>query len=204
MGSLAHWILARWPSGKNEKTENFESELEYYLNDREIILRLPVHIRDAWRNVKNKKILFDLMMKFARSDTGIEIRNNIKNIKREYRFNIKLNKTSMAGAIDAFYGNTLIDYKLTSVNDAPEGLYESQLDFYALAAHELTGLDEIRTVAVFLREGISKERICNDFEGIKARVLGASEKCASGDLPPELKSCVKCPFAKKCAFSIRN
>ena len=106
----------------------------------------------------------------------------------------------MAGAIDAFWENNLIDYKLTSVNNAPDGLYESQLDFYALAAHELACLDEIKTVTVFLREGISKERVINNFDGIKARISRASEKCASGDLEPEHKHCALCPFKKGCAL----
>ena len=75
-GSLAHWILARWPVNKN-----FEAELEYYLNDREIISRLPVHVRDTWRNARNKKALSEWLLSFASSEIGIELRNN-KNIKR--------------------------------------------------------------------------------------------------------------------------
>lgn len=199
LGSLAHWILARWPVN-----ENFESELEYYLNDREMILRLPPQLRETWRDRKNKTALSEWLMKFASGKTGLELINN-KDVKREYRFSVRLddkNKTLMAGAIDAFYGNNLIDYKLTSINDAPAGLYESQLDFYALALHELTGLDEINTTTVFLRDGICRERVCKNFDEIKAEISKASVTCACGNLEPEYKHCSSCPFRKGCSFMI--
>jgi len=195
LGSLAHWILARWPIN-----ENFEQELEYYLNDREMISRLPAQLRDVWRDKTKKSELKEWLLKFSESELALVLRNN-KDVKREYRFSLRLdNKTALAGAIDALYGNNLIDYKITSVNNAPSGLYESQLDFYAFIAHELTGFDEIKTTTVFLREGIFSERICNNFDEIQSRILNASETCASGKLNPKYEHCASCPFKKNCAF----
>ncbi len=195
LGSLAHWILSRWPVN-----ENFEAELEYYLNDREMIAKLPPQIRDVWRNKEKKSTLKEWLLKFAASELGFELRGR-QDIKREYRFSLRLdNKTSLAGAIDAIYENKLIDYKITAVDNAPSGLYESQLDFYAFIAHELTGQDEIKTVTAFLREGIFKERICRNFDEIKARISNASESCASKKLNPKLEHCAFCPFKKGCAY----
>ena len=191
LGSLAHWILARWPKFESE---NFENELEYYLNDREVLLKLPAHTRIAWRDKNKKASLKNWLINFASSDLGVILRHK-KDVKREYRFNIRLNKEiSMAGAIDAFYDNILIDYKITSVDNAPKELYKSQLDFYALALHELTGYEEINTITAFLREGVFIEKVCNNFDEIKSRVLNASEVCASGPFEPDLGNCVSCPF----------
>ena len=194
LGSLAHWILARWPVN-----ENFESELDYYLNDREMLSRLPITFRNAWRDKNAKSELEAWLKNFALSDLGKLLRN--ENVEREHRFMIRLNEhTSLAGAIDALHNNTVIDYKITSIDNAPSKLYESQLDFYALAAHELTGHDEIKTTTVFLREGVFSGRVCNNFEEIRARVLNAAETCASGSFAPNREHCGKCPFKKGCAL----
>ncbi|MDY6433694.1 MAG: UvrD-helicase domain-containing protein [Synergistales bacterium] len=195
LGSLAHWILARWP-----KNENFNEELEYYLNDREMISRLPAQLRDAWRDKISKNNLQEWLKKFSSSDLGIILRTE-KNIERERRFMLRLDKnTALAGAMDAIYKNNVIDYKITSVDNAPSELYESQLDFYALAAHELTGHEVIKTHTAFLREGIFAERVCNNFDAIRKKILNAAEICASGPFNPKREHCAACPFKKGCAF----
>ena len=196
LGSLAHWILSRWPLN-----ENFEAELEYYLNDREMIALIPAQLRDVWRNKNKKLMLREWLLNFVSSELGQVLRNR-QDIHREYRFMLRLdNHTALAGAIDALYENNLIDYKITSVNNAPAGLYESQLDFYAFIAHELTGHKEIKTTTAFLREGIFTERLCDNFEEIKERISNAAETCASGKLNPKYEHCATCPFKKGCAFS---
>ena len=200
LGTLTHWILARWP-----RNENFEAELEYYLNDREMITRIPAQLRKIWRSPKTKSTLREWLTKFAASALGLTLRTR-EDVQREKKFNLRLDShTALAGAIDAIYENNLIDYKITAIDNAPSGLYESQLDFYALVAHELTGHEEIKTTTAFLREGIFKERVCKNFDEIKSRVLTAAENCASGILKPQLEHCAACPFKKGCAFcSTRN
>ena len=188
LGSLAHWILSRWPVN-----QNFEQELEYYLNDREMIALIPVQLRDVWRNKTKKSQLREWLLNFANSELGQVLRNR-QDVQLECRFMLRLdNHTALAGAIDALYENNLIDYKITSVNNAPAGLYESQLDFYAFIAHELTGHEEIKTTTVFLREGIFSDRLCDNFDEIKERI-------SKGNLTPRLEHCATCPFKKGCAF----
>ena len=199
LGSLAHWILARWP-----KNENFISELEYYLYGHEILPKLPANLRDIWRDRQAKISLKKWLLNFASSGLGVTLRNE-KDIKREYRFMLRINKeTSLAGAMDALYKNNLIDYKITSVENVPLGLYDPQLDFYSFVAHELTGQDSIKTITYFLREGVSSERECKNFDDIKTRILKAAEICASGPFEPKLEHCASCPFKKGCVFSERN
>ena len=194
LGSLAHWILSRWLTN-----ENFEAELEYFLNDREMISRLPAHLRGVWRDKKNKAALREWLLTFAASEPGITLRTR-KDVKREHRFMLSLGNTALAGAIDALYENNLIDYKITSIDNAPSGLYESQLDFYAFVAHTLTGNDEIKTTTAFLRENIFEGHVCKNFDEIKSRIFNAAEICASGDLKPKREHCAACPFKGGCAF----
>ena len=192
LGSLAHWILSKWP-----KNENYEFELEHYLNDREIISELPGNLRKIWRNKIFKNQLKEWLMNFAKSDLGQKLIHE-KNIKREYHFRTKLENVSLAGAMDAFFDNNVIDYKITSIENAPSGLYEAQMDFYALAAHEITGSERVKIITAYLRDNKISERICDDFDEIKSRVLRASEICASGFCEAKIENCNICPFKKGC------
>ena len=195
LGSLAHWILARWP-----KNDDYENELEYYLNDREMISKLPAQLRDVWRNAEAKNNLGEWLKKFSVSELGNILRTE-KNIEREKRFMLRLNKeTALAGAMDVIFSDNVIDYKITSIDDAPPELYEAQLEFYALAAHELTGHESIKTTTVFLREGLSAERTCNNFDEIREKIVKAAEICATGPFNPKREHCGSCPFKKGCAF----
>ena len=218
LGSLVHWVLSRWPEG-----DSYESRLDYYLHDREALSHMPGSLRAAWRdNDKNKASqVKEWLMRFADSELGKMMRTR-KDIKREYRFRLPLDEsTSLAGSIDALITPsaregqpyltspnvgeerkeglyTIIDYKITEHENTPPGLYESQLDFYALVIHELTGADSVKTVIAFLREGMTAERVITDFEAIRERVSHAAEICASGPYMPNNQHCGLCPFKKGC------
>ena len=196
-GSLAHWILARWP-----RTNDYESELDTLLNDRKTLALLPGTLRSVWRDKNNKTALREWLMNFAQSDTGNRLIHT-QNIKHEERYRVRLHKyTSMAGAFDAYYRDgdlyNVIDYKITAIDRTPAGLYESQLDFYALAIHELTGAEQVNSIIAFLREGEFRERLCTDFDSIKQRVLSFSESGAGRDFNANVKNCKICPFKKGC------
>lgn len=188
LGSLAHWVLSQWPH---------KHELDYLLNDREAYSFMPVKLRGAWRNEKGKRSLHDWLMNFSRTELFAKLRN--ENVRREFIFRLKLNEsTALAGAIDAFYDNNLIDYKITRFDSVPKGLYESQLDFYALAMHDLFACESVNMSVVFLREGIITERTCDNFDEIRERVIKAAELCASGPYNANLENCSQCPFKKGC------
>lgn len=198
-GSLAHWILARWP-----RTSDDEAELDNLLNDRKTLALLPGTLRSVWRDKKNKAALREWLMKFAQSETGNKLIHT-QNIKREERYRVRLHKyTSMAGAFDAYYNDgsiyNVIDYKITAIDKAPSGLYDSQLDFYALAIHELTGAKQVNNIIAFLREGEFRERLCtlSDFEAVKKRVLSFAESGAGSEFHANVNNCRICPFKKGC------
>ena len=195
LGSLTHWILARW-----NKTDDYESELDTLLYERDTLGLLPGYLRDTWRHC-DKDILRKWLMNFVASPLGVKLRNT-SGVEREYRFRIPLNgDTVMAGAIDTFYGNNVIDYKITAVNDMPEGLYESQLDFYAYIIHDKTKVESVNAYAVFLKENTSSQKVITDFASIRERIERVAAGCASGkneSYCANHKHCGKCPFKKGC------
>ena len=106
--------------------------------------------------------------------------------------------TSLAGAVDAFFENEIIDYKITSKDNTPPGLYESQLDFYALVVNMMTGAENVKASIAFLKEGKIETRVITDFESIRERVIKAAEECACGEYMPNHKNCGLCPYKKGC------
>ncbi len=195
-GSLAHWILARWP-----RTQDYESELANLLNDRKTLALLPGALRSVWRDKKAKEALNTWLINFANSEKGRRI-IQAQGVKHEERFRLRLEAhTSMAGAFDALYGNTVIDYKITAIKNTPAGLYDSQLDFYALAIHELTGAESVNTVIAFLRECefIEKTIAGSEFDDIRQRVLDFAESGAGSIYNANIHNCKICPFKKGCA-----
>lgn len=197
LGSLAHWILSRWP-----KNDDYEAELDYLLNDKSVLSMLPGYLRDSWRHLRNDRaILKRYLMNFAASEIGEKLRKE-NNVRREFNFRLKLTEsTLLAGAVDAVYCNNIIDYKITSVDNVPTGLYESQLDFYALVMHALGRFESVNTCIVFLREGESFMRECKNFDTIRERVINAAEICASGPYNPKYENCPLCPFKKGCVMN---
>ena len=197
LGSLAHWILSRWP-----KSDDYESELDSLLYDRATLKLLPGYLRDTWRNrTLDKKILRKWLMDFAASPLGMTLRNE-PGLDREYMFREPLDgDTVMAGAVDAVYGNNIVDYKITTADDVPQGLYDSQLDFYAYIVHETKKFDTVNATIAFIRENTSAERVITDFDSIRARIQRAAKNCASGkneSYGANLKHCAECPFKKGC------
>ena len=193
VGSLTHWILSRWP-----RKNDYEAELQHLLYDREILGRLPGLLRRPWRERTNKENIYKWLMNFAASERGKSLMQN-KNVRREYKFMVRLNQdTSLAGSIDAWHDHNVIDYKITSVDNAPQKLYEAQLEFYAYVVHELTRAESVNTCAAFLREGKFVDNVCNNFDKIKARITNAAEICVSGPHHPNVNNCVSCPFKKGC------
>ena len=193
LGSLAHWVLSQWPKG-----DDYVSELDTLLTDRYSTFdRLPVRLRGAWRDEKGRMNLYECLKRFTETELFMKLRS--ENVRREFRFRLKLNdSTALAGAIDAFYGNNIIDYKISRFDSVPPGLYESQLDFYALAMHDMFGYESVNTSIVFLKEGRIIERVCDDFDSIRERITIAAEICASGPYNARHENCSKCPFKKGC------
>ena len=195
LGSLAHWILSRWP-----KSDDYESELDTLLYERDTLGLLPGYLRDTWRHC-DKDTLRKWLMRFAESDLGVKLRNE-PGLKREYMFRVPLDgDTVMAGSVDAVYGDCVVDYKITAADEVPEGLYDSQLDFYAYIVHEKTKAESVNATIAFIKENTSAERVITNFDSIRERIEKAAKKCASGNnesYNANHKNCRQCPFKKGC------
>ena len=191
LGSLAHWALSRWP----------KNDFDALLFDRANLVHVPGYLRHTWRkNIAGKNTLRNWLKDFEASSLGQMLKSR-EDVLREHVFRLKLTEgISMAGAIDALCDDIVVDYKITSIDNAPSGLYEAQLEFYALVAHELTGAEKITTHVAFLRENTQEVREHSDFEAIRERVIHAAEVCASGPYTPSYNNCSVCPFKKGCAY----
>ena len=192
LGSLAHWILARWP-----KTEDYGTELDTLLYERDTLGLLPGYLRDTWRHC-DKDTLRKWLMDFAVSDLGVKLRNT-PGVEREKIFRVPLDgDTVMAGSVDAVYGDCVVDYKITAADEVPEGLYDSQLDFYAYIVHEMKKAESVSATIAFIKENTSAERVITDFDSIRERIERVAKDCASGSYPANRNHCAECPFKKGC------
>lgn len=214
LGSLAHWLLAHWPSVGNEE----DVELDTWLTDERVISRLPSYLRDVWRDEKNREELGKWLNRFADSEAGKDVRRALaQGAVREAGFRVDLGGdtagVTLAGAMDLVWreGGSgfwhVVDYKITLSRKAPPGLYGAQLDFYALAVREAAlreGLpcEAVDVELVFLREAsrVEQRRLAeNDWEGLRGRVLDTARRGAMGEsYPPHLSHCSACPWKSGC------
>ena len=215
LGSLAHWLLARWPS---LECGDELAELEAWLTDERVIHRLPSYLRDVWREEKSREELGKWLRCFANSEAGKDVRGALaQGAVREAGFRVDLGGdappgVTLAGAMDLVWqkGNSglwrVMDYKITLSRKAPPGLYGAQLDFYALAVREAAlreGLpcEAVDVGLVFLREDSRVERRQlgeHDWDGLRARVLDTARHGAAGDFSPKTSHCSSCPWKTGC------
>ena len=194
LGTLAHWILARWPSDCPMPGER--DTLSWWLSDPRVPKRLPANLREIWRDPGSREALADWLHRFEDSEAGAEIGGALRTgrARREAGFRVRVGGSGLplVGAMDVIWRSTgaaglwhVRDYKITLPSGAPDELYRSQLAFYALAVRELaerasekdaeggkTGLTKQKFEAVdvgliFLREGGligSRRSFPRDFE----------------------------------------
>ena len=201
IGSLAHWVLSKI----NLKSGDHESEIAKLLNSRESLNHLPVKLRGVWRDESVKKILTVWLLRFFASPEGVNLLRHSGDLKRESAFRIELGNLILAGSIDVLYQEQdfykLLDYKTTLSDNAPDGLYESQMDFYAFALSRCVKNPtcKIKTGIVFLREGkyLEREYSERDCENIRERIIIASKNCLLENQKHN-HNCEKCPFRKGC------
>ncbi|MDR1377562.1 MAG: UvrD-helicase domain-containing protein [Synergistaceae bacterium] len=86
LGSLAHWILARW----DMRTET----LGEWLDNETLARRLPTALRDVWRNTGNKEALRKWLFNFSCSDEGrlLAAAEEAGELRRENPFSVLLEK----------------------------------------------------------------------------------------------------------------
>ena len=216
LGSVAHWILARW--------DMKEDTLHSWLDGENVARRMPSVLRDTWRNDRNKEALRGWLTTFAASSEGqslaLAARNGI--LKRENAFCALLKMSDpclphtgnlrLVGAMDVLWRDEghwhIRDYKITLSDNAPDELYRAQLAFYALAVKVLAErwnlpFDGVDVGLIFLREGgrvDSTRRFLRDgdWSVMADRIATAARSAATGHWIPRRENCRRCPWRVKC------
>jgi ATP-dependent exoDNAse (exonuclease V) beta subunit len=213
LGSLAHWILSRWPAVDGD----CEKDLERWLCDESTLRRLPSYLRSVWRDPSSKDALRGWLTRFASSEAGLMLRGAlVTGASREARFRVGLtgtpeDGTELIGAMDAAWRGDdgrwhVLDYKITLSRNAPPGLYEAQMDFYALVTREAAlhaGLpcSAVDVGLVFLREDSRMELRSageDDWDMLRNRAVNMASLGTSGPYQPNIGNCAACPWSKGC------
>ncbi|MDR1048866.1 MAG: UvrD-helicase domain-containing protein [Synergistaceae bacterium] len=203
LGSLAHWLLARW----DMKAETLQDWLE-----EPVARSLPSGLRGAWRNGKNREALRKWLTAFSRSDEGQILAETLRRgeLRRESAFRVTPDTgPRLVGAMDAFWRDGgrwhVRDYKITLSDNAPAELYRAQLAFYALVVKllaEKSGLpfESVDTGLIFLREGghLGETREFRSDWALPARIAETSALAARGPWAPRREHCRACPWRAGC------
>ncbi|NLL37026.1 MAG: UvrD-helicase domain-containing protein [Fretibacterium sp.] len=211
VGSLAHWVLARWNLD--------EDELGLWLRGERTLARLDASLRETWRDEKAKANLEQRLSALSTSELGKILRDAIDGgAQRESSFSISVGEdpqVALIGAMDVLWQDAetpgawhILDYKITTADTAPVPLYTEQLAFYALALRLLTQKKELPFSSVevgllFLNETPElRHRMLfsenYDWETLSQRALHTAQEAATGAWPPRLEHCRLCPWALRC------
>jgi hypothetical protein len=220
LGSVAHWILARW--------DMKEDTLRSWLDEDDVARRMPAVLRDAWRDGRNKEALRGWLTALAASDEGRSLASVARDgaLKRESAFCALLKMSApspsctdayaeglrLVGAMDVLWRREgswhVRDYKITMSDNAPDELYRAQLAFYALVIKLLAErwrlpFDGVDVGLVFLREGgrvDSTRRFSRDgdWTAMTDRIIDAARGAAGGPWIPKRENCRRCPWRVKC------
>ena len=177
LGALAHRLLELVPLGLDRAARRAELER---------LMRLEGEDPTAHAQV------LDAAAAFLDSPLGVRMAKAGSRLQRELPFTLRLQPAGdgpvlfLRGQIDALLVDdtaaTVVDYKLSRERE-PER-YSSQLDAYALAAHELVqGTVGIRTGIVFLRSPGApyvERPPTKDLSGVRERLLEAAKDIAEG------------------------
>lgn len=204
LGSLAHWVLARW--------DFLPQSAERLLAPESPPAYLPGDLRPVWRSERSRDALGQWLHTFAASPLGLRLADLAvrKALRRETPFRLSEGGLLLTGSMDLLWeeeGTVFIrDYKITAADlrgQRPwEPLYDAQLAFYGYAASRLfpgRGQD-IRLV--HLREG--REGAPFTPEGTwedEGRIIAeTAHRAAQGPFDPVTARCSDCFYRLDCPF----
>ncbi|MDO4219580.1 MAG: UvrD-helicase domain-containing protein [Synergistaceae bacterium] len=189
-GTACHAVLRRW---------NFVLESLYLLTSK----------------FKQRNKIYELLTSFAKTKTFKGIAELVASGKviREAPFDVELKygkeRLHMVGVIDLLWqdeaGFHIRDWKTTEEENAPDGFYQKQLDFYALALHEYMK-DIGKSVAIdaglIYLSSENETKLTSykpsDLETIRQNVIDCSVFCAGSIFKPQQDKCNSCPMASSC------
>ena len=101
----------------------------------------------------------------------------------------------------------VLDYKTTLKSHAPDELYKSQLEFYALVLRELAVLNNdsfnsVQAGIIYLRDEDNKNEFkawpVTGWDNLRKRVLSAAHNAAANNFEANLNNCAVCPWRGDC------
>lgn len=205
LGSLAHWVLARWSFRPDEA--------EALIAPEHPPVYLPGDLRPVWRDKESRRALAGWLAALAASPLGevLARKRDEGALLRESPFRIADGDLLLTGSMDVVWeeGGTVFirDYKITAADLEDrrpwEPLYAAQLAFYGYAASKLwkgRGQD-IRLV--HLREGREGAPLDPDVShGETGRLIKeTAQLAAQGPFPPLRERCPGCFYRFDCPHS---
>jgi ATP-dependent exoDNAse (exonuclease V) beta subunit len=215
LGTLAHWILARWDMRSGTLGDWLDEDAPGAARF------LPAVLRDVWRNEKNRDALREWLSAFSLSAEGRALAAALRagSLRREGAFRAALGEARLVGAVDVLWRDGGLwhvrDYKITLSDNAPAELYQAQLAFYALAVKLMADRENLRAGAqpvpfegvdvglIFLREGgrLGDTRLFraeDDWAAMREQVTSAARAAAQGPWLPRRDRCRRCPWRAQC------
>jgi len=197
LGSLAHWILARWDFAP-ESLDRFLSEKGEYVEG------LPPALKAPFSEEASRRQLRKWLLGLAEGKLGQLLRQKLSLglLRREVPFRTRVGETTLVGIVDALWEEEdricIWDYKITSLENAPMELYAEQMRFYGLAWHLLHPGRAVKLGLCFLREGKTELLEGVGFEEIEEAVQESVCAGANGPFPPAHTRCGSCPWRNFC------
>jgi ATP-dependent exoDNAse (exonuclease V) beta subunit len=197
LGSLAHWILARWDFAP-ESLDRFLSKKGEYIEG------LPPALKAPFSEEVSRRQLREWLSRLAEGELGQLLRQRLSLglLRREVPFRTRVGETTLVGIVDALWEEEgrihIWDYKITSLENAPMELYAEQMRFYGLAWHLLRPGRAVKLGLCFLREGKTEFLEGVDFEEIEEAVRESACAGANGPFSPAHARCGSCPWRNFC------
>ncbi len=197
LGSLAHWILARWDFAPESLDRSFLEKGEH-------VESLPPALKAPFSEEASRRQLREWLSGLAEGELGQLLRQKLGMglLRREVPFRTRVGETALVGIVDVLWEEEgrihIWDYKITSLENAPMELYAEQMRFYGLAWHLLHPNRAVKLGLCFLREGKTEPLECVDFEEIEEAVRESACAGANGPFPPAHARCGSCPWRNFC------
>lgn len=205
LGSLAHWVLARW--------DFTPPSLERFLGSA-MPPGLPPALRPPWNDGGGRNALKEWLLATAGSRAGKRLAAMAAAgaLSREVPFRIAMKDgPSLTGSVDALWreeGKIYIrDYKITAGEGASGGepswkaLYDSQLLFYGCAARAaLGGEADIRLIMLRTGEEGAPVTPEKSWDEVEESIRETARLAARGPFEPRTDRCGGCFYRADCPF----
>ena len=197
IGSLAHWLLAH------------NLNLNSITRD-----DLPYYLRSVWDDENARNAVLKILNDFNNSEISAMLRNK-KNLYREAGFKINFNNIILSGSMDVVWNENdsgdwhVLDYKTALKAHAPDELYKSQLEFYALVLRESallnnSNFNSVQAGIIYLRDdnnkGLETWQVTG-WDNLRQRVLNAAHGAAACEFKANLNHCAACPWRDDCVIN---